>query len=70
MKTCIYKQHSTKCSYCTNCDTYIRHDTSRFYDAKQELETKMKFNYCPNCGAKIIERVKLDQQIKSLKGEK
>ena len=70
MKTCVYKQHSTKCSYCTNCDNYISHDTSRFYNAKQELETKMKFNYCPNCGAKIIERVKLDQQIKSLKGEK
>ena len=58
METCIYKQCSRRSSYCSNCDNYIRHDTQYFYKAKQDKENKLKFNYCPNCGAKIIQRIK------------
>lgn len=58
MKTCIYRQCSNKTSYCSSCDNYIRHDTRRFYNAKQDHLNRLKFNYCPNCGAKIIKRIK------------
>lgn len=58
MKTCIYRQCSRMTSYCSSCDNYIRHDTQYMYIAKQNQPNRLKFNYCPNCGAKIIKRIK------------
>lgn len=54
--TCTFIQRNTHSSYCTNCKNYIRHDNTSFYNTKQSKRTK--FNFCPNCGSKIIERIR------------